>query len=772
MANYDFKTLLSYDFEILIRDLLQKEMGLRLESFKAGRDNGIDLRYTTDKGNQVVIQCKHYASSTYNALVNNLRGEVSKVNKLSPKRYIIVTSLGLTPSNKEEITTMFSPYILSTGDVFGRDDINNLVTKQPETERQHFKLWLTSSTVLDMVLNGSIYNFSRYEQATIIRKCKLYVQNESFDQAVELLEKYSYCIISGNPGVGKTTLAEMLILYHLKHDFEVIKVSQDTSEAWQQYNPEKYQLFYYDDFLGQTGIILGRLNKNEDDRLVRFIQCVQTSQKTKLILTTREYILQQAQQESEKIKNQLINTSKCIIDLNQYSQFNKAQILFNHLVLSDLPQQYLEMVVVGKHYRKVINHKHYNPRIIEWMSSTAITRHLEPEKYIETFLGNLDNPLGIWEHAFERHLSQAAKNLLLVFGSMPMLIGYESLEKAFFRFHKCQSMKYNFACSYSDYRDALKETMGSFLKTDNHCGQTIIKFQNPSVNDFIENYLRKNLSINRDLITSIEYFEQYETLQWLFRGLPQEWQSVLSENGDVILNELLAKSTEGSCRVSNPYFNQSANCIKRINLILKQFSLFAAYGVNVNNCLSKVVEILVEEISEYSVDKRELILVISQLHVMVTPEMIPIYTNYNNLLVLVKKCFLESLEDIVDFKVAAGLLEGFAELFTEEDKSELECSFDDFYLHDVQSKIEEETNPDNLIEYTEWLESISDILKVPIYGALEELNDRYNVLTNGHEGEENFSYDRVDASNKLDSEEYLLQSRIDNLFEGLLAKNK
>jgi len=46
---YDFKLLSAYDFEILVRDLLQKHLGIFLQSFKSGRDQGIDLRYAPAK---------------------------------------------------------------------------------------------------------------------------------------------------------------------------------------------------------------------------------------------------------------------------------------------------------------------------------------------------------------------------------------------------------------------------------------------------------------------------------------------------------------------------------------------------------------------------------------------------------------------------------------------------------------------------------------------------------------------------------------------------
>ena len=101
MPNYDFKTLSPIDFEILVRDLLQEELGVRLESFKSGRDRGIDLRYCPSPDNALIIQCKHYAESSFQILLREIKKhELDKVNKLQPKRYIFVTSLGLTPTKR------------------------------------------------------------------------------------------------------------------------------------------------------------------------------------------------------------------------------------------------------------------------------------------------------------------------------------------------------------------------------------------------------------------------------------------------------------------------------------------------------------------------------------------------------------------------------------------------------------------------------------------------------------------------------------------------
>ena len=72
MSNYTFETLSANEFENLVRDLLQEELDIRLESFKTGRDQGIDLRYAPDRDNSLVVQCKHYVRSGTKKLIYDL----------------------------------------------------------------------------------------------------------------------------------------------------------------------------------------------------------------------------------------------------------------------------------------------------------------------------------------------------------------------------------------------------------------------------------------------------------------------------------------------------------------------------------------------------------------------------------------------------------------------------------------------------------------------------------------------------------------------------
>lgn len=286
MPNYDFRSLSPIDFEIIVRDLLQKELEVTLESFKSGKDLGIDFRYCQAADNTLIIQCKHYVESGYDAMLHTLRkGELPKVTKLNPSRYILATSISLNPSQKGDIMALLSPYIKISGDIYGRDDLNNLLGKFPEIERQTVKLWLSSVTVLEEILQAQVKNISRYEIEHIREHAKVYVQNRSFPEALEILEKSNFCIIAGIPGIGKTILAEMILLHYSRTGYEIIKISDDIAEAWSLNMPSTKRVFYYDDFLGQTSFT-EKLHKNEDQRLIDFLHAVKQTKGVKLILTT------------------------------------------------------------------------------------------------------------------------------------------------------------------------------------------------------------------------------------------------------------------------------------------------------------------------------------------------------------------------------------------------------------------------------------------------------------------------------------------------------
>jgi hypothetical protein len=247
MPAHDFNRLSSFDFEELICDLLQAEWKTRLEIFTPGRDRGIDLRAFADSKTETIIQCKHTPNTSFASLLSQLRREeLPKVTTLGPNRYVLVTSLGLTPENKKTLVKLFQPYLKRQADVFGRTEINALLRRHPKVETNNFKLWLTSTAVLQRVLHNAEHSQTEFEVDRVSRKVPLFVQNDAFPRAQAILDQSRVVVISGEPGIGKTTLAEMLLFAHLEQDFESVVIESGIEEAKRLFSRTRKQIFYFD----------------------------------------------------------------------------------------------------------------------------------------------------------------------------------------------------------------------------------------------------------------------------------------------------------------------------------------------------------------------------------------------------------------------------------------------------------------------------------------------------------------------------------------------
>ena len=505
MADYDFTNCLSaLDFELLSKDLLEAELDVQLENFREGRDKGIDLRYssvrgaernifslseldTSTKSSKLIVQCKRYSNfaSLKSELKNN---ELAKIVKLKPDRYILTTSVSLSPQQSDELMLILSPFVISTGDIYGKERLNSLINKHQEVERRHIKLWVSSAGVLNSIINAGTHVVSREEVERTIAAAKIYVRNDSFDEALAILKKHRVCIISGLPGIGKTTLARMLLLYFYEKNFDLVKIESDISEARAVSYHNKPRFYFYDDFLGQTAQA-DKLNKNEDQKLLDFMASVRGSKDSVFVLTTREYILNQAKLHYEKLAREKFDHRTCIIDLSKYTRRIRAQILYNHLHFSDLPRPYLETLVTKRGYIQIVDHKNYNPRLIQFLTDLSWIGTIQPTEYLALFLRNLDNPVEIWGHAFRNQLSARARHLLFVLTTMPLESLITNVEKTFSTFHNSQCARFGIGHSAADFMDALKELDGTFVASRMIQETLLVRFQNPSIRDFMQNLL-------------------------------------------------------------------------------------------------------------------------------------------------------------------------------------------------------------------------------------------------------------------------------------------
>lgn len=541
MSDYSFETLSPTEFENLSRDLLQKELAVNLESFTSGRDEGIDLRYAAASTGEVIVQCKRHLKSGKSLITHLKNKELSKVQRLKPKRYILTTSVGLTPSNKREIVKLFQPYINSSADIYGRNDLNNLLGKYPDVEKQHYKLWLSSTNILQQILHTDIVNRTAFEEEEIKEVVSLYVENDSYQEALDIFSKNHFVIISGIPGIGKTTLARMMV-YRLLADekFEqFVYISRGVEEAIKLYVPDKKQLFFFDDFLGRNYFEKG-FDRNEDNDLIKFIERISSSKNKGLILTTREYIIRQAQQQYASLNAKLVTRNKYVIDLEKYTKTIRAMILYNHLFSYGVPYAYLATFLDDKTYEYIITHENYTPRLIETILKEKPWEDIAPKKFPETIKNYFDEPNKLWQDAYTNGISENARNLLKILFVIKTPISIQHLYTAFDASHRDLPNRPD----YHIFERTIKELENTFIDIRSSYRppegtMLIVDYKNPSIFDFLLEYFvdfKRN-----DLLSAIKYPVYIDQLILRFSA-----ESATDLSGQIIMTQEISDSLKES----------------------------------------------------------------------------------------------------------------------------------------------------------------------------------------------------------------------------------
>nr|WP_141367472.1 hypothetical protein [Glutamicibacter uratoxydans] len=439
--------------------------------------------------------------TSYSGLLRAAKDEVSKVEKLNPSRYFFITSQELTVGQKDELYKLFGRWMISSDDVYSGTDIDSLIARHSEVEREHVKLWLNSGGVLFNVINSGTINASARLLERAQEDMTRFVHTINFDKAKDILNAERTCLIAGPPGVGKTMLAHSLIVDAANHGFEPIEISDDIETGWRMFDPNRKQFFLYDDFLGAIALS-EKLNKNEDRRIVEFMEKVSKSKKHLLVLTTREYILRDAEQTYLSLE-EIGFSSRLALALPSYSRNAKAKILYNHVYHSELPSQLSSQFSDGG-WKSVVDHRGFNPRLIKYATGDLLRD--AGTDYLSQFTGILDNPVKLWTNAYDRHLNELQRRILQTLCSFQG-VSVELLTTAI-----ATSYQNSQHVTGRETKLALRTLEQTFVKTEKSGNTISVNFDSPTVREFVLSILEDdNQSIER-IIKNAVAIEQLLTV--------------------------------------------------------------------------------------------------------------------------------------------------------------------------------------------------------------------------------------------------------------------
>jgi len=444
--------------------------------------------------------------------------------------------------------------------VLGAEDLNALLRKYADIEKKHFKLWIASTEVLRAVLNNDLFSRSYLEVEAIKTRLSLFVPTDAVERALAIIRSSGVCLLSGIPGIGKTTAAEILVALMLDEGWECVCISANIAEAHRAYDRTQRQLFYYDDFLGTTSL-RDKLGKNEDRDLVRLIRTCSTRPATKrLILTTRNYLFAQAVEQHELLQRTSLEASTCVVEMADYTSQVRAQILVNHLWFFGVNEKWCSRLVQSGSAREIVDHPNYSPRLIEAICDTIASGERTANSFAKKSLALLDDPSQLWRHAYNEHLSGNARDLLICHASLGSGCYVNSLRESYLSF---ASLPTHGLITQERFNRAFRELEGTFVRVEMAGRFRTATYNNPSLKDFVDGMVANEPAYSRRIV---ELATNYDQVQYAAPYLMQlapgvETESLICQS---LKRHLLGKSALPERLYGNVYVDLPVRPAQRL----------------------------------------------------------------------------------------------------------------------------------------------------------------------------------------------------------------
>ncbi len=587
MNKYNFGILSPLRFEQLTRDLLKNQYGI-FENFAEGKDGGIDFRCSQSENKILIVQCKKYKDVSN--LLTNLKKESKKLDNLVFTDYILVVSLDLTEKNKTEILKIFNGKIKNPNQIITNSDLNYLLgfPENQYIEVKYPELWMGSIHIHQKIFQLGFLQHSQFIKDKLSESIKNFVPFKEYYELIEHFKYHNVAIISGNAGMGKTTLSYATISkFIFFENYQLVDLSyRQIQEAENSLYSNQPAIFLIDDFLGRI-----KLEKGNEyaQLLLHFIEKIEKSSDQKLIVTSREYILKKAHTELLAVEEMSQNITKYVIELSSLTRRIRTEILYNHLKNSTLLPNFIDNFFQNN-FKAIIDHRNYNPRIIEHLTNAKMLQkaNIKAENYFDFFIENLENPQKVWESIYNNLPNDLYKLVLLVRFLLsetlylPSKMPLERLAKAIKEFID-KEPHYQYY-SYDSFEYIIREMEGTFFKLGidyddaNDNEYTIIEFQNPSIMDFINNFIWKKKDWLELIIKNAIYFEvlfnskllemiqEDDYLKSVFRNkiLKTDFNSM--ENAGIGYFVCEAKNESFDCYVSTRYRYYLSELIQIIDI--------------------------------------------------------------------------------------------------------------------------------------------------------------------------------------------------------------
>ena len=241
--------------------------------------------------------------------------------------YIFVTNYNLPGEIERKATDAFVGAGAGAAVIYGSKWINAQISENPRLRRLVPRLYGLGD--LTQIVTHQAYRQARKVLDSLATDLACFVPTESYRKCAHALREYGFVLLLGEPASGKTMITNLLALSaadEWKLQTLILSGPEDLTRLWNPDDPG--QFFWVDDAFGSTQYDPMRV-REWNQRLPVLKTAI--SKGARAVFTSRDYIFKAAENDLKMSSFELFEDSRVAIDVENLTELERQQILYNHL---------------------------------------------------------------------------------------------------------------------------------------------------------------------------------------------------------------------------------------------------------------------------------------------------------------------------------------------------------------------------------------------------------------------------------------------------------
>jgi hypothetical protein len=509
------------------------------DSHDGGRDGAFHGTWSPRSGESFqgsfVAQCKFSSQANKVLHLNDLKDELAKATRLAERgladNYILFTSGRLTGASDEKMRRAFEaiPGVKRFA-AYGADRNSQFIQESPRLRMLVPRVYGLGD--LSQILDERAYAQAREILSALGDDLAKFVITDAHQRAAKSLTEHGFVLLLGEPACGKSTIAASLALGALDQWGCFALKIRDADEFARHSNPhEVRQFFWVDDAFGATQ--LDWFGTQRWNGAFGHIQAA-IRRGARVVFTSRDYIYRSARNLLKESALPIIQESRVVIRVEQLTNEEREQILYNHIRLGTQPKDFKR--ALKSYLPSVAVHPRFSPEIARRLGNPAFTQRLQVwETGLEQFVAH---PTA-WLREVIRTIDASSRSAIaLVFmrgGKLPSPVALTQQEQ-----HAIVLL----GGSEAEVRNSLVALDGSLLIRVQEGGVFSWRFKHPTIRDAFAELIAANRELLDIYITGTPLPRLFQEISCGDVGLEGVKVIVPQDRYGVVLSRIQAFATE------------------------------------------------------------------------------------------------------------------------------------------------------------------------------------------------------------------------------------